>query len=57
MLPVATAPAAIVFEASTMTTGYMMKAGLPMNFICILVKPFTVILFSIVKEKGRRIEI
>ncbi len=36
MLPVATAPAAIVFEASTMTTGYMMKAGLPMNFICIL---------------------
>ena len=30
MLPVATAPAAIVFEASTMTTSYMMKAGLPM---------------------------
>jgi di/tricarboxylate transporter len=57
MLPVATAPAAIVFEASTMTTGYMMKAGLPMNFICILVKPFTVVVVSIVKEKGRSIEI
>ncbi len=36
MLPVATAPNAIVFEAATMTTGYMMKAGLPMNIICIL---------------------
>ena len=36
MLPVATAPAAIVFEASTMTTSYMMRAGLPMNVICIV---------------------
>ncbi len=35
MLPVATAPAAIVFEASTMTTSYMMKAGDS------VVKPFT----------------
>ena len=31
MLPVATAPNAIVFGASTMKTGDMMKAGLFMN--------------------------
>ena len=36
MLPVATAPNAIVYQASTMTTTDMMKAGLPMNIICIV---------------------
>merc|ERR1719150_537460 len=36
MLPVATAPNAIVFGASTMKTGDMMKAGLFMNIACVL---------------------
>jgi sodium-dependent dicarboxylate transporter 2/3/5 len=36
MLPVATAPNAIVFGASTMGTGDMMKAGIFMNFVCVL---------------------
>lgn len=36
MLPVATAPNAIVFGASTMTTGQMMKAGLGMNIITVI---------------------
>jgi len=36
MLPVATAPNAIVFGASTMRTVDMMKAGFVMNLICIL---------------------
>jgi len=36
MLPVATAPNAIVFGASTMKTSDMMKAGLMMNVICVL---------------------
>ena len=36
MLPVATAPNAIVFQASTMRTSDMMKAGLPLNLICII---------------------
>jgi sodium-dependent dicarboxylate transporter 2/3/5 len=36
MLPVATAPNAIVYQASTMTTTDMMKAGLPLNIICII---------------------
>merc|ERR1719192_366074 len=35
MLPVATAPNAIVFGASTMRTADMMKAGFVMNIICI----------------------
>ena len=36
MLPVATAPNAIVFGASTMRTTDMMKAGFVMNILCIL---------------------
>jgi sodium-dependent dicarboxylate transporter 2/3/5 len=36
MLPVATAPNAIVFGASSMTTGDMMKAGFVMNVICVV---------------------
>lgn len=36
MLPVATAPNAIVYQASSMTTSDMIKAGLPMNIICII---------------------
>ena len=36
MLPVATAPNAIVFGASTLTTGYMMKAGAGMNCITLI---------------------
>ncbi len=36
MLPVATAPNAIVFGASTMSTGHMMKAGLGMNIITLV---------------------
>jgi len=36
MLPVATAPNAIVFGASTMTTGHMMKAGFGMNIITVI---------------------
>ena len=36
MLPVATAPNAIVFGASTMRTGDMMKAGIVMNLLCVL---------------------
>merc|ERR1719192_2212192 len=36
MLPVATAPNAIVFGASTMKTADMMKAGVIMNVICVL---------------------
>lgn len=36
MLPVATAPNAIVFGASTLSTGYMMKAGLGMNCITLV---------------------
>ena len=35
-LPVATAPNAIVFGHSTMTTADMMKAGFVMNFICVI---------------------
>jgi len=36
MLPVATAPNAIVFGASSMRTADMMRAGLVMNVICVL---------------------
>ena len=36
MLPVATAPNAIVFGASSMTTGHMIKAGFGMNVITII---------------------
>ena len=36
MLPVATAPNAIVFGASSMTTADMMKAGFVMNLICVV---------------------
>jgi len=36
MLPVATAPNAIVFGASTMRTSDMMKAGFIMNVICVI---------------------
>ena len=36
MLPVATAPNAIVFGASSMTTGHMMKTGLGMNLITVV---------------------
>jgi len=36
MLPVATAPNAIVFGASTMTTGHMMRAGFGMNVITVI---------------------
>jgi len=36
MLPVATAPNAIVFGASTMKTGDMMKAGFFMNIACVI---------------------
>jgi sodium-dependent dicarboxylate transporter 2/3/5 len=36
MLPVATAPNAIVFGASTMKTVDMMKAGIVMNIVCVL---------------------
>jgi len=36
MLPVATAPNAIVFGASTMTTGHMMKTGFGMNIITVI---------------------
>jgi len=36
MLPVATAPNAIVFGASTMKTGDMMKAGFLMNIACVI---------------------
>jgi len=36
MLPVATAPNAIVFGASTMKTGDMMKAGFLMNVVCVI---------------------
>ena len=36
MLPVATAPNAIVFGASSMTTGHMIKAGFGMNILTII---------------------
>jgi len=36
MLPVATAPNAIVFGASTMTTSHMMKTGFGMNIITVI---------------------
>ena len=36
MLPVATAPNAIVFDASTMTVSDMLRAGLGMNVITLL---------------------
>jgi len=36
MLPVATAPNAIVFGASSLTTAHMMKAGLGMNIVTVL---------------------
>ena len=36
MLPVATAPNAIVYSASSLKTTDMMKAGFFMNIICIL---------------------
>ena len=36
MLPVATAPNAIVFGASTMTTAYMLKVGFGMNVITLI---------------------
>ena len=36
MLPVATAPNAIVFGASTLTTAQMMKAGFGMNIITVI---------------------
>jgi len=36
MLPVATAPNAIVFGASTMTTAHMMKTGFGMNIITVI---------------------
>ena len=36
MLPVATAPNAIVYQASSLSTADMMKAGLPLNIICII---------------------
>lgn len=42
MLPVATAPNAIVFGASSMTTGDMMKAGFIMNLICIVTTNFAI---------------
>ena len=36
MLPVATAPNAIVFGASSMTTGHMIKAGFGMNILTVI---------------------
>ena len=36
MLPVATAPNAIVYAASSMKTSEMMRTGFFMNIICIL---------------------
>jgi len=42
MLPVATAPNAMVFGASSITTGDMMKAGIVMNLICIITTNFAI---------------
>ena len=51
-LPVATAPNAIVFGHSTMTTADMMKAGFVMNLICVItlslsINTYAVPLFSL----------
>ncbi|XP_023332563.1 solute carrier family 13 member 2 [Eurytemora carolleeae] len=42
MLPVATAPNAIVFSHSTMKTSDMMKAGFLLNIICIITTNFAI---------------
>ena len=51
-LPVATAPNAIVFGHSTMTTVDMMKAGFVMNLLCVItlsisINSYTVPLFDL----------
>merc|ERR1712062_693809 len=52
MLPVATAPNAIVFGASTMTTAHMMKTGFGMNIITVIttliaINPYAVPLYGL----------
>ena len=48
MLPVATAPNAIVYEASSMSTKDMAATGFAMNIICVLVTSIAINSYGVV---------